>query len=117
MIYILETDIPVKKSIYLSLRNIYGLGKSKINFLCKTIGLSPNIKTEKLSPEKLKKLIKIVNSLNITITSELKKQLSLNLKTLISIKCYRGLRKLKGLPVRGQRTHTNAKNSRKLKHL
>ena len=117
MIYILETDISVKKSIYTSLRNIYGLGKYKINFLCKTIGLSPNMKTEKLSSEKLKKLVKVVNSLNIIITSELKKQLSLNLKTLISIKCYRGLRKLKRLPVRGQRTHTNAKTSRKIKYL
>ena len=113
MIYILETDISAEKSIYVSLRKIYGLGKYKVIVLCKIIGLSPNMKTKKLSPKKLKKLIKVVNSLNITITSELKKQLSLNLKNLIEIKCYRGLRKLRGLPVRGQRTHTNAKNSKK----
>ncbi len=117
MIYILETDISAEKSIYVSLRKIYGLGKYKVIVLCKIIGLSPNMKTKKLSPKKLKKLIKVVNSLNITITSELKKQLSLNLKNLIEIKCYRGLRKLRGLPVRGQRTHTNAKNSKKFKYL
>ena len=117
MIYILETDISLKKSIYFSLKKVYGLGKHKTAFLCKRLGLSPNLKTKKLSSEKLKKLIKLVNYLNITIASELKKQLSLNLKNLISIKCYKGLRKLRGLPVRGQRTHTNAKNSKKCKFL
>ena len=117
MIYIFDTDIDNSKSITISLKKIYGLGKHKVNFLCKIAGLSPNIKTKKLSPEKLKKLIKLVSYFNITITSELKKQLSLNLKSLISIKCYRGLRRLRGLPVRGQRTHTNAKNSKRFKHL
>lgn len=117
MIYILETDILATKPLYFSLRKIYGLGKYKTTFLCKMLGLSPNLKTEKLSSEKLNKLIKTVDDLNIVITSELKKELSLNLKNLVSIKCYKGLRRLKGLPVRGQRTHTNAKNAKKFKYL
>lgn len=117
MVYILETEILFKKSIYFSLIKIYGLGKRRVNFLCKNLGLSPNLKTEELSFEKLNKLIKTVESLDIIITSELKKELSLNLKNLISIKCYKGLRRLKGLPVRGQRTHTNSKNARKFNYL
>lgn len=117
MIYILETDIIANKSLYFSLRKIYGLGKRKATFLCKMLGLSPNLKTEELSTEKFNKLIKTVEDLNIIITSDLKKELSLNLKNLISIKCYKGLRRLKGLPVRGQRTHTNAKNAKKFKYL
>ena len=117
MIYILETDITSHKPLYFSLRKVYGLGKYKTIFLCKILGISTNLKTEKLSPEKLNKLIKTVDNFNIIITSELKKELSLNLKNLISIKCYKGLRRFKKLPVRGQRTRTNAKNAKKCKYL
>ena len=113
MIYILETDILPEKPLYFSLRKIYGLGKCKAVFLCKLLGLSPNLKTRKLPTKKLNKLIKIVDNWDIKITSDLKKELSLNLKNLISIKCYKGLRRLKGLPIRGQRTRTNAKNAKK----
>lgn len=115
MIYILETDILSNKSIFFSLQKVYGLGPSKINFLCKKLGLSPNLQTSKVSTIKLNKLIKMIEISNIKITAELKKELSLTFKNLISIKSYRGLRRLKGLPVRGQRTHTNSKTSKKLK--
>jgi len=66
-----------------------------------------------LTQEQIEELLQLVDSLNLTLNNELKKLRSLNLKTLISIKSYRGLRRVRGLPVRGQRTHTNAKSSRK----
>ena len=117
MLYILETEIISNKSIYFSLRKVYGLGSTKVNLLCKKLGVSPNLKVYNLSAKKLKKLIKFIEILNIKVSSELKKNISLNLQTLVNIKSYRGLRKLKGLPVRGQRTHSNAKTSKKRKNL
>lgn len=115
MIYILDTEISNKKSIFFSLRKVYGLGLFQTKFVCKQLGLSPNLKTSNLSVEQINKLIKYIENSDLKITSELKKVQSLILKNLINIKSYRGLRRLKGLPVRGQRTHTNSRTSRKIK--
>ena len=115
MIYILDTDILTTKSIFFSLKKVHGLGTQKTNFVCKNLGLSPNLKTSKVPSWKLKKLAKLPENFQIKITNELKKELSLNFKNSISIKSYKGLRKLKGLPVRGQRTHTNSKTAKRLR--
>lgn len=113
MVYLFETELNENKSVYLSLTRIYGIGKPNSNLICKILGLSKNIKFKNLSNEQINKLIKVIESLNISITSDLKKINFLRLKELISIKSYRGLRRHHGLPVRGQRTHTNAKTARK----
>lgn len=113
MIYLLESELPENKSVFLSLANIYGLSKFKSSAICKRLGFSKNFKAKNLSKEHINKFIKIIERLKIKLASDLRKSKILYLKKLISIKSYKGLRKIKGLPVRGQRTHTNAKTSRK----
>lgn len=115
MIYLFESKLFENKSIFLSLRCIYGLAKSSSFLICKKLGFSRNFKIKNLSKEQINRLIKTIESLNIPLANELKKSKLLLHKTLISIKSYRGLRRNQGLPVRGQRTHTNAKTARKRK--
>ena len=109
MIYIFETEIVNSKPVKFSLQNIYGLGKYQTNFICKKLGFSKNYKVNNLSNEQIVKMIKTIESTNLKLTSELKKLQIFNLKLLVEIKSYKGLRRIRGLPVRGQRTHTNAK--------
>jgi small subunit ribosomal protein S13 len=113
MLYVLETKLPENKSVVFALTKVYGIGEKTAYLICKKLGFSVNLKTKDLTQEQIEELIQLVDSLNLTLNNELKKLRSLNLKTLISIKSYRGLRRVRGLPVRGQRTHTNAKSSRK----
>lgn len=115
MIYILETKLYDNKFIFFSLKNIYGIGNCKSLNICKKLGLSKNFKVKNLTKDQIKNLLKIVNQSNLLITSDLKKFKSLILKNLVSIKSYKGLRRIKGLPIRGQRTHTNSRTSRKIK--
>lgn len=112
MLYIFETELLNSKSIYFSIQKIYGIGQKQSFFICKKLGFSSNLKTFELSSDQITKLIKFIERSNLVITSELKKLQSVFLKNLVSIKSYRGLRKIQGLPVRGQRTHTNAKTAK-----
>ena len=116
MVYLLETKLNDNKSIFSALISIYGIGKSNAFSICKKLGFSENLKVKNLSEDHIKKLLKLVENSNLLITSDLKKTKSLILKNLIFIKSYRGLRKIKGLPVRGQRTHTNGKTARRIKN-
>ena len=113
MLYLLETKLPENKSVFFALTNVYGIGKKTACLICKKLGFSINLKTKDLTQNQIEDLIQLVDSSNLTLNNDLKKLRSLNLKTLVSIKSYRGLRRVRGLPVRGQRTHTNAKSSRK----
>lgn len=115
MLYLLETKLPEKKSIFFALTNVYGIGKSTAFLICKKLGFSINLKIKDLTQEQTTEILQLIDSLNLTLNNELKKLKSLTLKNLISIKSYRGLRRVRGLPVRGQRTHTNAKSARKNK--
>jgi small subunit ribosomal protein S13 len=113
MVYLFESELPENKSVFLSLMHIYGLGKFNSLLICRRLGFSRNLKVKNLSKEHINKLIKTIEHLNIKLASDLKKSKILATKKLISIKSYKGLRKTRGFPVRGQRTHTNAKTSRK----
>ena len=113
MLYVLETKLPENKSVVFALTRVYGIGEKTAYLICKKLGFSINLKTKDLTQEQVEEIIQLVDSSNLTLNNELKKLRSLNLKTLVSIKSYRGLRRVRGLPVRGQRTHTNAKSSRK----
>jgi small subunit ribosomal protein S13 len=113
MVYLFESELPENKSILLSLTHIYGIGKSNSFFICKKLGFSRNLKIKNLSKEQTNKLLKTIESSNFELAGDLKKIKLLTLKKLISIKSYKGLRRHQGLPVRGQRTHTNAKTARK----
>jgi small subunit ribosomal protein S13 len=113
MIYLFESELPENKSVYFALTCIYGIGKANSFLICRKLGFSANLKVKNLSKDQIIKLIKTIETLNIELASDLKKAESLITKTLVSIRSYRGLRKKQGLPVRGQRTHTNAKTARK----
>lgn len=113
MVYIFESELLENKSISISLTQIFGIGNSNSILICKKLGFSNNLKVKNLSKEQLSKLVKTIETLNINLASDLRKTKLLILKNLISIKSYRGLRKYQGLPVRGQRTHTNGKTAKK----
>lgn len=115
MLYFLETKLLENKSVYFSLTKIYGVGNSTAFLLCKKLGFSLNLKIKNLTAEQTLDLLKLSESLKLILNNELKKMKSLLIKKLILIKSYKGLRRSQGLPVRGQRTHTNAKSSRKNK--
>ena len=113
MLYILETKLPESKSVAIALTSIYGIGKSTSFDICKKLGYSANLKIRDLTEEQTLEILKLIEFLNLTTTNELKQLKSQNLKNLIEIKSYKGLRRNRGLPVRGQRTHTNAKSAKK----
>jgi len=115
MVYLLESKIPETKSVFFALTHVYGIGKSTSVLICKKLGFSLNLKIKDLSKEQINNLLKVVELLNMEFASDLKKLKLLVVKKLVSIKSYRGLRRTQGLPVRGQRTHTNARTSRKIR--
>ena len=115
MIYILETNLLESKSVYFSLTDTFGIGQFQSFLICKKLGLSRNCKLSQLTPDQILKLIKFIENLNLSINSNLKKEKIILAKRLIQIKAYRGIRRLRGLPIRGQRTHTNAKTASKFR--
>ena len=113
MLYLLETNLPENKSVLFALTYIYGIGNSTASRICKKLGFSTNLKIKDLTQDQTLEILQIIDSMDLVLNNELKKLRSLTLKNLIQIKSYRGLRRVRGLPVRGQRTHTNAKSARK----
>lgn len=115
MLYLLETKLPENKSVVFALHSIYGIGLSRAELICKKLGFAFNLKVKHLTQEQTFDLVKIIDSLGWELNNELRKLNSIKLKKLVEIKSYRGIRKIRGLPVRGQRTHTNARSARKNK--
>ena len=111
--YLFESELSKSKGLPFALINIYGIGKSNAFFICNKLGFSKNLTLSNLSKEQVSKLVKCIESLDLLIAGDLLKTRLLISKQLISIKSYKGLRRFQGLPVRGQRTHTNAKTARK----
>lgn len=117
MLYLLETKLPENKSIFFALTYVYGIGKKTSILICKKLGFSINLKVKDITQDQSIEILKVIDSSQFLLSNELKKLKMLTLKKLISIKSYRGLRKSRGFPVRGQRTHTNAKSASKLNKL
>jgi small subunit ribosomal protein S13 len=115
MLYILETELPENKSIYFSLTKIFGIGTFQSVLICKKIGFSRNCKLSRLTSNQTVKLFKLVETSNLLINSALRKYKIVLIKKLTQIKTYKGIRRLRGLPVRGQRTHTNAKTASRVR--
>lgn len=115
MIHLLDTELPSNKSVFIALTNIYGINISTSKIICKKLGFSNNLKSSELSKDQRSQIIKLIEILKIPCNLELKKLKILKRKKLVDIKHYRGLRQLKGFPVRGQRTRSNAKTAKKRK--
>lgn len=105
MIYLFESELSENKQVFLSLIKIFGFGKQSSLLVCRKLGFSKNLLIKSLCKKQKNSLIIKIENLKKELGSELKKINGLKLKRLVSIKCYRGLRMSKGLPVRGQRTH------------
>lgn len=103
------TEIPNEKRIEASLTYIYGIGPSTAKRVLEQAGIDPDIRTGQLTDEQLTKIVQAITSDGILIEGDLRREKQTILKRLTSIVCYRGLRHRKGLPVRGQRTRTNAR--------
>ena len=114
MLYLLETKLLNKKSVLLELTKIYGINKPIAFIICKKLGFLINLKLKDLTQTQIQDLLNVIESLNLKLNNELKNFKAQSLRKLISIKTYRGLRRIRKLPVRGQRTHTNAKSVKKI---
>ena len=106
---ILGIDIPGDKRIEASLPYISGIGPSNTKKVLEASNIDPSIRAKDLSPEQLNAIIHAISAQKILIEGDLRRELQQNLKRLQAINCYRGIRHRRGLPVRGQRTQTNAR--------
>ena len=106
---ILGVDITGDKRIEVSLPYIYGIGPSNAKKVLEDANVDPNLRAKDLSPEQLNAIIHAISARKILIEGDLRRDLQMNLKRLQAINCYRGIRHRRGLPVRGQRTQTNAR--------
>ena len=109
MARILGVDIPGEKRIDVSLRYIYGIGPVNALEVLKKAGIDPSIRAKNLDEQQLSQIVHAIQDGKYVIEGDLRRELGLNLKRLQAIKSYRGVRHLRGLPVRGQRTSTNAR--------
>lgn len=107
MARIAGVDIPNNKRSVIALTYIYGIGKPTAQKILETTGISEDVRIKDLSEEQLNALRKEVDK--IKVEGDLRRETQLNIKRLMEIGCYRGIRHRKGLPVRGQRTKTNAR--------
>ncbi len=108
MARIAGVDLPRNKHIEISLTYIYGVGRVKALEICGKASVDPGARTEHLSESEVIKLREIIER-DYKVEGDLRREVNQNIKMLMDIGCYRGLRHRRGLPVRGQRTHTNAR--------
>ena len=101
-------DIPNAKRVEIGLCYIYGIGRSRSNEILKQTGINPDTRVKDLSDSDIAKLRDCIEN-NYVVEGDLRREVGLNIKRMVEIDCYRGQRHRKGLPVRGQRTKTNAR--------
>jgi small subunit ribosomal protein S13 len=101
-------DLPPNKRIEIGLTYIYGIGRSQANKILGAAEVAPNTKVRELNDEEINRIRKVIEEQH-RVEGDLRKEISFNIKRLMEIGSYRGLRHRRGLPVRGQRTHTNAR--------
>jgi small subunit ribosomal protein S13 len=108
MARIAGVDLPRHKHVAYSLPYLYGVGKKLARVICARAGIPPTKKTEELTENDIKKIRELLET-EYKVEGDLRREVQLNIKRLMDLGCYRGLRHRKGLPVHGQRTHTNAR--------
>lgn len=111
MARIAGVDIPKNKRVEISLQYIFGIGSVMCQKVLVQAGVSPDIKVKDLTDDEVNRIREVIDK-GYTVEGDLRKEINFNIKRLIDIGCYRGLRHRRGLPVRGQRTKTNARTKR-----
>ena len=106
---LLGVDIPGEKRIEASLPYIYGIGPNTAKRMLEQANIDPNVRAKDLTQGQISEIINAIQSSKLLIEGDLRRELQGNLKRLQAINCYRGIRHRRGLPVRGQRTSTNAR--------
>jgi small subunit ribosomal protein S13 len=106
---LLGIDIPGDKRIEASLPYIYGIGPMRAKLILEQAEISPDVRAKSLTDQQLNRIIQVIQENKYVIEGDLRRELQQNLKRLQAINCYRGIRHRRGLPVRGQRTGTNAR--------
>ncbi len=101
-------DLPREKQIQISLQYLYGIGSTSAKKICATAQLDPTKRVKDLTEDEIHRIRETLEQ-GYKVEGDLRRETSLNIKRLMDLGCYRGLRHRKGLPVRGQRTHTNAR--------
>ena len=108
MARIAGVDLPRDKRVEIGLTYIFGIGRKSSNDILTATGINPDIRVKDLTEEQISELREYIDK-NYQIEGDLRRNVALNIKRLIEVGCYRGIRHRKGLPVRGQRTKTNAR--------
>lgn len=109
MARIIGVEIPDNKRIDIALRYIYGLGPTNSTEICQRANIDPSLRAKDLTEQQLSQIVRAIQDGKYVIEGDLRREIGMNLKRLQGVKCYRGIRHLRGLPVRGQRTQTNAR--------
>jgi small subunit ribosomal protein S13 len=100
-------NVPDHKHTVIALTEIYGIGRKTSSLICEKVGISESLKIKDLSEEQLDEVRSVISKM--TVEGDLRREVSMNIKRLMDLGCYRGLRHRRGLPLRGQRTRTNAR--------
>jgi small subunit ribosomal protein S13 len=108
MARIAGVDLPANKRTEIGLTYIYGIGRSRANKILEEAGISVDKRIHELSEEEINRIRMVIDQQG-NVEGDLRKQIQMDIKRMMDIGCYRGLRHRRGLPVRGQRTHTNAR--------
>ena len=108
MARIAGVNIPTNKRIVIGLRSIYGIGATRATEICGLAGVSESKRVHALTEEEIQKIREVIDS-DYRVEGDLRREVAMNVKRFMDLGCYRGLRHRRGLPVRGQRTHTNAR--------
>ena len=109
MARIAGVDLPREKRIEIGLTYIYGIGRVSATKILAEAGVNPDTRVRDITDDEVKKITEAIESLGIITEGDLRREIALNIKRLQEIGCYRGIRHRKGLPVRGQKTKTNAR--------
>ena len=108
MARIAGVDLPREKRVEIGLTYIYGIGRVSANKILAEAGVNPDTRVRELTDDEVKKIAEVIDE-TMTVEGDLRREIALNIKRLQEIGCYRGIRHRKGLPVRGQKTKTNAR--------
>jgi len=108
MARIAGVDLPKHKAVAYSLPYLYGVGRTLAKVICERANIDPRKKTEELTELEIKRIRDLLET-EIRVEGDLRREVQMNIKRLMDLGCYRGLRHRRGLPVNGQRTHTNAR--------